>query len=60
MSSGLCGIKVFGKSADGKGMAIPVAVLDDLLPEVLAQALVHYVDGTHDNWKQAPAFTAHL
>jgi hypothetical protein len=55
-----CGVKVFGKSADGKGMAIPVSVLDDLSPEVLAKAPAAYFDGIHDNWKTAPAFKSHL
>jgi hypothetical protein len=55
-----CGIKVFGKSADGKGVAISVAALDDLPAEELSKAPVHYVDGIHDNWKQSPSFTAHL
>jgi hypothetical protein len=55
-----CGVKVFGGPADGTRVAVNVAALDDLPPEELAAAPVTYVDGLHDNWKEAPRFTAHL
>lgn len=55
-----CGIKVFGRTADGKSMAIMVSVLDDLSPEELVKAPVHYFDGLHDDFKNPPIFTAHL
>ncbi|HTL70884.1 MAG TPA: GFA family protein, partial [Candidatus Eisenbacteria bacterium] len=55
-----CGTQLFGRAADGTRMAISVAVLDDLPAEELAKAPVRLVDGIHDNFKEAPAFSAHL
>jgi hypothetical protein len=55
-----CGTQVFGKSADRQRMAIPVSVLDDVSPETLVNSPVRYADGIHDNFKEEPAFKAHL
>lgn len=55
-----CGVKPFGQSADGQGVAINVACLDDLSPERLAALPVRYVDGAHHRWDAAPAVPAHL
>jgi hypothetical protein len=55
-----CGVKPFGQSADGKGVAINIACLDNVAPEQLATLPVRYVDGAHDRWDAAPAVTAHL
>lgn len=55
-----CGIKLFGKGADGVRIAVNMAALDDLSPQVLAKAPVRYVDGLNDNFSAAPAFTGHL
>lgn len=55
-----CGTKLFGRSADNSGMAISLAVLDDLTPEEMTMATIKYYDGINDNWKEAPKFTAHL
>jgi hypothetical protein len=55
-----CGVKPFGQTTDGQGVAVNVACLDDLSPERLAALPVRYVDGAHDRWDAAPAVTAHL
>lgn len=55
-----CGIKLFGKSADGVRIAVNLASLDDLDPRVLAQAPIRYVDGRADNFTASPDFTGHL
>jgi hypothetical protein len=55
-----CGVKAFGQTADGQGVAINVACLDDVSAEQLATLPVQYVDGAHDRWETAPSVTAHL
>lgn len=55
-----CGVKLFGRGADGVRMVVSMASLDDLDPKVLAAAPIRYVDGLHDNFKAVPDFTAHL
>lgn len=55
-----CGIKPFGMAADGGGVAINIACLDDVAPERLAALPVRYLDGAHDRWDAAPPVTAHL
>lgn len=55
-----CGIKLFGRGADGVRVVVSVAALDDLDPKVLAGAPIRYVDGLHDKFKDPPDFTAHL
>ncbi|MBX6322593.1 MAG: GFA family protein [Rhodospirillaceae bacterium] len=58
--SSRCGVNPFGQSADGKGVAVNIASLDNVAPEQLATLPVRYVDGAHDRWDAAPAVTAHL
>lgn len=55
-----CGIKVFGRGADGVRVVVSIAALDDLDPRVLVQAPVRYVDGLHDNFTAVPDFKEHL
>lgn len=55
-----CGIKLFGRGADGVRVVVSMAALDDLDPRVLVRVPVRYVDGLHDNFKAIPDFTAHL
>ncbi len=55
-----CGIKLFGRGADGVRVVVSMASLDDLDPQLLARMPVRYVDGRHDNFTAAPDFTAHL
>jgi hypothetical protein len=59
-----CGVKVFALAdippLGGAVVAVNLGALDDLTPEELAAAPVQYMDGRHDNWMQAPAFTAHM
>jgi hypothetical protein len=59
-----CGIKPFGRghheALGGTFFAINLGCLDDVTPEELAAALVHYEDGRHDAWERAPAETRHL
>lgn len=55
-----CGVKPFGQTTDGQGVAINVACLEGLAPERLAALPVTYVDGAHDRWDAAPAVTSHL
>lgn len=55
-----CGVKLFGRGADGVRMVVSVAALDDLDPKELAKAPVRYVDGLHDNFGERPDFTEHL
>ena len=56
-----CGVRIYG-SADNPGeggrfYAISVATLDDADREELAAAPIHYIDGRHDRFKEAPADT---
>lgn len=55
-----CGVKLFGRGADGVRMVVSLASLDDLDPKILVRSPVRYVDGRHDNFKAEPDFTAHL
>lgn len=55
-----CGVKPFGMAADGSGVAVNVACLDDVVPERLATLPVRHMDGAHDRWDAAPAVMAHL
>ena len=55
-----CGVKIFGRGADGVRMVISVASLDNLDVEAIVRAPVRYVDGRHDNFTAEPDFTAHL
>jgi hypothetical protein len=59
-----CGIRSFGhgdiEAIGGKFVIINVACLDNVAPEELGDAPVHYSDGLHDNWMKPPAYTKHL
>jgi hypothetical protein len=55
-----CGVKPFGQTVDGQGVAINIACLDELTPERLAALTITYVDGASDRWDAAPTVTAHL
>lgn len=54
-----CGVRLFGrgelKELGGAFYAISVAALDDVNPEVLASAPIHYVDGRNDRFDQMPS-----
>lgn len=59
-----CGIHSFGKGnipeVGGEFYAIHVNCLDNVTPEELIEAPVHYSDGRHDNWQNPPMETRHL
>ena len=59
-----CGVKPFGNATvqelGGEFYAVNVACLDDVTPEELAAAPVHYEDGRNDHWDRPPAVTSHL
>jgi len=59
-----CGIPPFGhgyvEQIGGAYYSVNLACLDDLDPTELAEAPVKYMDGSHDNWWNAPAETRHL
>lgn len=56
-----CGIRSFGQGGDpASGNAfcfINVAALDDVSPDEVAAAPLHYVDGRHDKYDQPPKDT---
>lgn len=41
-------------------VSVHLAALDDLPVEDLVGAPLHYMDGLHDNWQNAPVETRHL
>lgn len=59
-----CGVSSFGWGEDtklgGRFYAIKVNCLDDVTPDELVNAPVAFVDGRHDDFKQAPAEVRHL
>lgn len=59
-----CGIASFGRGhlevLGGDFVSISVNCLDDIDPAELAAVPVHYADGLHDNWFNAPAVTSYL
>jgi hypothetical protein len=55
-----CGIKVAGKSSDGKGAVVNVAALDDATPQELAAAQIKYFDGRHDRFDREPEVKSYL
>ena len=44
----------------GDFLSVHLAALDDLPVADLVTAPVHYMDGLHDNWQNAPKETRHL
>lgn len=59
-----CGIRPFRRGyieeLGGDFVAINLAVLDNVVPQELADAPVKYFDGGNDNWWSEPEETAHL
>ena len=59
-----CGLSAYAEGdvpqIGGAFVAINVACLDGVAPEVLAALPVHYCDGLHDNWMHPPAVTSYL
>lgn len=59
-----CGVRAFGHGnvpeIGGEFVSVRLACLDDATAEELATAPVHYSDGRHDNWWNAPVETRHL
>jgi len=59
-----CGIRPFGKGyieqIGGHFYSINLAALDNVDPQELIDAPVHYSDGRHNRWESTPAETRHL
>jgi hypothetical protein len=59
-----CGVRPFAKGhldvLGGDFYSINLACLDDVEPIELIESPMHYADGRHDNWRQAPAEIRHL
>lgn len=59
-----CGVRSFGRghieAVGGDYVSINLACLDDVEPEELIEAPLHFSDGRHDNWMHPPAETRHL
>jgi hypothetical protein len=59
-----CGIRVFSRGniaeIGGAFASVSLASLDDLSPDELLAAPVHYADGLHNNWMETPAEIRHL
>ena len=59
-----CGVRPFSKGGSGPHgpafYAVNLCALDDASDAELAAAPIHYADGAHDNWKQAPAVHSYL
>jgi hypothetical protein len=59
-----CGLRVYGKGhiaqIGGDFVAINVACIDDVTPEELAAAPVHYSNGLDNDWMHAPKVTGYL
>jgi len=59
-----CGVRPFGRghieAIGGDYVSINLASLDDVEPQALIDAPLHFSDGRHDNWMSTPAETRHL
>jgi hypothetical protein len=59
-----CGIVTHGhgriEAVGGDYVSVRLSSLDDLPVEELIAAPVHYMDGRHDNWQNAPGEVRHL
>jgi hypothetical protein len=59
-----CGVRAFGHGdipeIGGKYVSVKVNCLDDVSPEELLAAPVHYCDGRNNNWWETPAEVRHL
>jgi hypothetical protein len=59
-----CGLRVYGKGdipqIGGALVAINVACLDDVAPEELAAAPIHYSNGLDNDWMHPPKVTSYL
>jgi len=60
----ICGCAPFGdghvEAIGGDYVSVSIASLDSLTPEEMAAIPVHYADGRHNNWRNAPEVTAYL
>jgi len=59
-----CGVRPFGRGyveqIGGAYVSVQVATLDDVDPQELIDASVHYSDGRNNAWWNSPAETRHL
>jgi hypothetical protein len=59
-----CGVRPFGRgfieAIGGDYVSINLACLDDVEPQQLIDAPLHFADGRHNNWMSPPAETRHL
>lgn len=59
-----CGVRPFGRGhldvLGGDFYSINLACLDDVEPQELIDAPLHFADGRHNNWQSAPLETRHL
>lgn len=59
-----CGVRSFMRGyvevIGGDYVAVQLSALDNVEPQDLLAAPIHYADGLHNNWMQAPPETRHL